>query len=169
MFLNVKILIIAISGNFKLPSNVMLVASRNRKKFVFNRENFSQSVKWVQDSDLNYYSRRKGNNGTIWTKLMKNLLPILIISATFVVSPAHAGSCGTGVHAHIPQEMASKYFDQMDANGDDIVTKTEFEASPMSKAVKSFDALNPDESGVVKKNTFIENFVKAHPVPKNEV
>jgi hypothetical protein len=39
----------------------------------------------------------------------------------------------------------------------------------MSKAVNSFDALNPDESGVVKKNTFIENFVKAHPVPKNEV
>jgi len=102
-------------------------------------------------------------------KLMKNLLPILFISATFLVSPAHAGSCGTGAHAHNPQEMASKYFDQMDSNGDDIVTKTEFEASPMSKAVKSFDALNPDESGVVKKNTFIENFVKAHPVPKNEV
>ena len=101
--------------------------------------------------------------------LMKNLISILFVSTVFVVSPAHAGNCGSGAHTHNLQEMASKYFDQMDANGDDIVTKTEFEASPMSKAVKSFDALIPDESGVVKKNTFIENFVKAHPVPKNEV
>ena len=101
--------------------------------------------------------------------LMKYVLSMLFVSTVFVVSPAHAGNCGVGAHAHNPQEMASKYFDQMDANGDDIVTKTEFEASPMAKAVKSFDALQPDESGVVKKNTFIENFVKTHPVPKNEV
>jgi hypothetical protein len=91
------------------------------------------------------------------------------VSAFFSLSPAHAGNCDGGTHAHNPQEMASKYFDQMDANGDETVTKAEFEASPMAKAVKSFDALQPNESGVVTKNTFIENFVKTHPVPKNEV
>jgi hypothetical protein len=100
---------------------------------------------------------------------MKYSLSMLFFSAAFVISPAHAGSCSGGAHAHSPQKMASKYFDQMDANGDDIVTKEEFEASPMAKVVKSFDALQPDKNGVVKKNTFIESFVKAHPVPKNEV
>jgi hypothetical protein len=39
----------------------------------------------------------------------------------------------------------------------------------MAKAVKSFDALQPNESGIVTKKTFIETFVKMHPVPKNEV
>ena len=100
---------------------------------------------------------------------MKCVIPALVVSVFFFLSPAQAGSCGEGDHTHNPQEMASKYFDQMDANGDDIVTKSEFEASPMAKAVKSFDALQPDESGVVKKNTFIEYFVKTHPVSKNEV
>ena len=76
---------------------------------------------------------------------------MLFFSAAFVISPAHAGSCSGGAHAHSPQKMASKYFDQMDANGDDIVTKEEFEASPMAKVVKSFGALQPDKNGVVKK------------------
>lgn len=68
MFLNFKTLIIDILENFKLTSNVMLVASKNRKKFVFYREDFSQSVKWMQDSDLNYCSRRIEGNRTIWAK-----------------------------------------------------------------------------------------------------
>jgi hypothetical protein len=34
----------AILGNFKLTSNVMLVASKNRKKIVLNREDFSPSI-----------------------------------------------------------------------------------------------------------------------------
>ena len=100
---------------------------------------------------------------------MKCVIPALVVSVFCFLSPAQAGSCGEGDHTHNPQEMASKYFDQMDANGDDIVTKTEFDASPMAKAVKSFDALQPDESGIVTKKTFIETFVKTHPAPKNEV
>jgi hypothetical protein len=100
---------------------------------------------------------------------MKYVMSAAFVSAFFSLSPAHAGNCDGGTHAHNPQEMASKYFDQMYATGDETVTKAEFEASPMAKAVKSFDALQPNESGVVTKNTFIENFVKTHPVPKNEV
>ena len=100
---------------------------------------------------------------------MKYVMLAAFVSAFFALSPAHAGNCGGGAHAHNPQEMASKYFDQMDANGDETVTKAEFEASPMAKAVRSFDALQPDESGIVTKKTFIETFVKTHPAPKNEV
>ena len=100
---------------------------------------------------------------------MKYAVLAAFTSALFALSPANAGNCGGGAHAHNPQEMASKFFDQMDVNGDETVTKAEFEASPMAKAVKSFDALQPNESGIVTKKTFIETFVKMHPVPKNEV
>ena len=99
---------------------------------------------------------------------MKYALPLAVMSALFVFSPAHAGSCGGGNHVHSPQEMATKYFDQMDANSDEIVTKAEFEASSMAKMIKSFDVLQPDATGRVTKSDFIKAFVKAHPVPKNE-
>ena len=59
---------------------------------------------------------------------MKYIVPTIIASVLFVLSPAYAGSCGKGNHVHNLQEMASKYFSQMDANGDEIVTKEEFEA-----------------------------------------
>ena len=99
---------------------------------------------------------------------MKHIIPAVFVSAFFAISPAYAGSCGGGDHGHNPQEMASKYFNQMDANGDEIITKAEFEASNMAKMIKSFDALEPNESGVVTKSAFIETFVKMHPVTKNE-
>jgi len=99
---------------------------------------------------------------------MKHIIPAVFISAFFAISPAYAGSCGGGDHGHNPQEMASKYFNQMDANGDEMITKAEFEASNMAKMIKSFDALEPNESGVVTKSAFIETFVKMHPVTKNE-
>jgi hypothetical protein len=38
----------------------------------------------------------------------------------------------------------------------------------MAKMIKSFDALEPNESGVVTKSAFIETFVKMHPETKNE-
>ena len=99
---------------------------------------------------------------------MKYIIPTIIASVLFVLSPAYAGSCGKGNHVHNLQEMASKYFSQMDANGDEIVTKEEFEASPMAKMVKSFDALDPNENGVVTKSAFIQTMVKMHPETKNE-
>lgn len=52
-----------------------------------------------------------------------------------------AGNCGTGAQAHNPQELAVKYFDQMDINEDGVVTKDEFTASPFSKILKTFDIL----------------------------
>ena len=99
---------------------------------------------------------------------MKYIIPAVVVSALFALSPAYAGSCGGGDHAHNLEEMASKYFNRMDANGDEIITKEEFEASTMKNMVKSFDALQPNESGVVTKSDFIETFVKMHPVTKNE-
>jgi hypothetical protein len=99
---------------------------------------------------------------------MKHIIPAVIVSVLFALSPAYAGSCNGGDHAHNLQEMASKYFNQMDADGDEIITKAEFEASPMAKMIKSFDDLEPNESGEVTKSAFIENMVKMHPETKNE-
>ena len=99
---------------------------------------------------------------------MNYIIPAAMASVLFALSPAYAGGCGKGDHAHSLQEMASKYFNQMDANGDEIVTKAEFEASPMAKMVKSFEALEPNESGEITKSAFIETMVKMHPETKNE-
>ena len=94
---------------------------------------------------------------------------VLLFSATlFITFPALAGSCGTGAHTHNPHEMAVKYFGQMDTNGDEVVTKEEFAASPFAKMLKSFDVLNPNDKGVVEKKKFIETFVKTHSKPKTE-
>ena len=99
---------------------------------------------------------------------MKYTIPAVIASVLFTLSPTYAGSCGKGDHAHSLQEMASKYFNQMDANGDEVVTKAEFEASSVAKMIKSFDALEPNESGEITKSAFIETMVKMHPETKNE-
>ncbi len=98
---------------------------------------------------------------------MKRLL-ISTVASAFLAASAQAGSCGGADHAHNPKEMAVKYFKQMDTNGDDVITKLEFDASPMAKMVKSFDVLNPNERGEVEKKRFIESFVKAHSKPKDE-
>ena len=100
---------------------------------------------------------------------MKHTFIAVFMTALFGFAPAHAGSCGGGNHVHSPQEMATKYFDQIDVNSDEIITKAEFEASSMTKMIKSFDVLQPDENGRVSKPDFIEAFVKAHPAPRNEV
>ena len=86
-------------------------------------------------------------------------------AAALFTSSAYAGSCGGGDHVHNPQKMAVKYFKQMDSNGDDVITKKEFEASPLAKMVKSFDALQPNVKGEVEKQNFIKSFVKAHSRP----
>tara|TARA_B100000676_G_scaffold106176_1_gene106081 strand:- start:1010 stop:1309 length:300 start_codon:yes stop_codon:yes gene_type:complete len=93
---------------------------------------------------------------------------ILAFAALLIVTPALANGCGKGGHAHDLHEMAIKYFGQMDTNGDDVVTKEEFEAFPFSKMLKSFGVLQPNEDGVVEKKSFIETFVKKHSHPKTE-
>ena len=100
---------------------------------------------------------------------MKYTILAVLMTAFTGFAPAQAGSCGGGNHVHSPQEMATKYFDQIDVNSDEIITRAEFEASSMAKIIKSFDVLQPDEKGLVTKPDFIEAFVKAHPAPRNEV
>ena len=83
--------------------------------------------------------------------------------------PALAGSCGGADHVHDPKEMASKYFDKMDLNNDKVVTKAEFEASPFSRMLTSYEMLQPNEAGVVERKSFIKTFVKAHSNKGREV
>ncbi len=93
----------------------------------------------------------------------------LLFSASLLIAPpALAGGCGAGAHTHNPHEIAVKYFGQMDTNGDEVITKDEFAASPFAKMLKSFDVLHPNENGVVEKKNFIETFVKTHSKPKSE-
>ena len=99
---------------------------------------------------------------------MKYTIPAVIASVLFTLSPTYAGSCGKGDHTHSLQEMASKYFEKMDANGDEIVTKVEFEASPVAKIIKSFDALEPNDSGEVTKGAFIQIMLEMHPEARDE-
>lgn len=99
---------------------------------------------------------------------MKTILVTCLLAVVFGLSPAYAGSCGGSNHVHSPQAMAEKYFDQMDTNRDEIVTKAEFEASAIMNMVKSFDVLGPDENGEVTKRAFIKTFMKAHPAHKTE-
>ena len=99
---------------------------------------------------------------------MRYTISAVLMSALFGLSPAYAGSCGGGDHVHSPQEMATKYFNQMDANSDEIITKAEFDTSPMASMVKSFDVLKPDANGHVTKRAFIETFTNVHLAPKNE-
>ena len=105
---------------------------------------------------------------------MKAFVPdylLLALVAVSMLSPpsALAGGCDAGAHKHTPEEMANSYFDKMDLNGDKIVTKEEFRKSSLSKMVKSFDALNPDDKGLVKRNDFIQSFIRAHSEPKPKV
>jgi|AACY02.7.fsa_nt_gi hypothetical protein len=83
--------------------------------------------------------------------------------------PAHAGSCGGADHVHDPKEMASKYFDKMDKNNDKVVTKAEFEASPFSKMLTSYEMLQPNEAGVVERKSFIKTFIRAHSKKGREI
>ena len=99
---------------------------------------------------------------------MKHIIPAVFVFTLFALSSAYAENCDRDNHAHNLQEMASKYFNLMDADGDEIITKAEFKASQMANMIKSFDALEPNESGVVTKSAFIKTFVRMHPVTKNE-
>jgi len=97
---------------------------------------------------------------------MKFFLPVSVtvisLCTVLIAGSAYAGSCGGAGHTHSTQEMALKYFSQMDANADSLVTKSEFEASPMTKFVKNFEVLGPNTEGFVEKEAFVKMFVEAH-------
>ena len=90
-------------------------------------------------------------------------LAILVLSLSPSIS--YAGNCGNSNHSHSPEAlrtMAQSYFNEMDLNGDGIVEKQEFEKSEMAKSVKSFEMLQPDDTGAVRLEAFVESFVTAH-------
>lgn len=97
--------------------------------------------------------------------LSSAVLGMFMIAAPSAIAAGYDGA----VHNHSPEKMAIFYFDKMDLNGDRIVTKEEFEKSSMKKMVKSFDALEPNDAGTLKRNSFIKFFIKAHSNPKPKV
>jgi Ca2+-binding EF-hand superfamily protein len=97
----------------------------------------------------------------------------LILSTIFIfstnISPSFASGCGGNNHAHTNEEMALKYFDQIDTNSDGTVDLMEFKKSQMSNLLESFDLLSPDKNGLVSKKSFIKNFVQLHSTPATEI
>ena len=81
------------------------------------------------------------------------------------ISPSYASGCDSAIHTNTDEESAEQYFDQMNLNNDQAVDRMEFKKSQLSKILKSFDKLNPDENGMVSKNLFIKFFVKVHSEP----
>ena len=100
-------------------------------------------------------------------KLCIVLSTIFILST--IVSPSFASVCGGDKHARNNEEMAVKYFDQIDLNSDGTVDRTEFKKSQMSNMLKSFDLLSPDKNGLVSRNSFIKNFVHLHSEPATKI
>ena len=91
---------------------------------------------------------------------MKNIA-FAVAFAMLATAPAYAGSCGGAPHTHgVSKGEAKSFFEKTDANGDGKVSKAEFDASPASKKVKSFDLLKPSSDGFVSKRSFIEGFSK---------
>ena len=84
---------------------------------------------------------------------------LLLISST---SSGVASECGCSGHAHSSQEIAENVFGQMDLNNDEVVDRSEFENSQISKMIKSFDALQPNAVGLLMRETFIGIFMKYH-------
>ena len=89
-------------------------------------------------------------------------LTVIVFLTALISGSAYAGSCGGTGHTHSAQEMAEKYFSQMDANGDELVSEDEFKASAMTKFVKNFEALKPNTEGFIEKKAFLKMFVEAH-------
>ena len=89
-------------------------------------------------------------------------LTVIVFLTALISGSAYAGSCGGTAHTHSAQEMAEKYFSQMDANGDALVSEDEFKASTMTKFVKNFGVLRPNAEGFIEKDAFLKMFVEAH-------
>ena len=90
------------------------------------------------------------------------ILASTLVLLTLTTSPSMSGSCDGTNHVHPTKEAALLYFEQMDVNKDNLVDKFEFTKSKISNIVSSFEELQPDVSGVLRKDAFIEYFVKVH-------
>ena len=92
---------------------------------------------------------------------MMKAFAITLTVALLSVTPVYAGSCGGSPHSHgVSKVEAKSYFDQTDANKDGKISKSEFDASPASKKVNSFEKLKPGIDGFISKRGFIEGFAK---------
>mgnify|MGYP001256999674 FL=1 len=86
---------------------------------------------------------------------------VALTVALLSMTPAYAGSCGGAPHSHgVSKDEAKSYFDKTDVNKDGKISQSEFDASPASKKVNSFEKLNPDTDGFISKRGFIEGFAK---------
>ena len=95
-------------------------------------------------------------------------LTVIVLVTAIISGSAYAMSCGGTGHTHSAQEMAEKYFVQMDANGDELVSEAEFKTSAMTKFVKNFGTLKPNADGYIEKKAFLKMFVEAHSSDKPE-
>ena len=100
---------------------------------------------------------------------MKKLIIAFTLIIGAFVNPAQAGNCGGENHMHNTQKIAEMYFMEMDLDGNGTINNAEFVKSKISKMIKSFDVLQPDEEGLVHKTAFIQSFVEAHSEPKTEI
>ena len=90
-------------------------------------------------------------------KVFAIALTVTLLSMT----AAYAGSCGGAPHSHgVSKDEAKSYFDKTDANKDGKISKSEFDASPASSKINSFEKLNPGTDGFITKRGFIEGFAK---------
>ena len=81
-------------------------------------------------------------------------LTVIVLVTAIISGSAYAMSCGGTGHTHSAQEMAEKYFVQMDANGDELVSEAEFKTSAMTKFVKNFGTLNRTLMATLKRRRF---------------
>ena len=99
---------------------------------------------------------------------MKNLT---VIAALIILStsglPSIAGSYSDiqiGFPAPTHRELAKFYFEHMDFNEDKTLDRSEFENSKFSTRIESFDAMKPNENGVVSLDGFIKYYVETNKV-----
>ena len=96
---------------------------------------------------------------------------LTIISALILLitsgSSSIAGSYGDiqiGFLAPPHQELAKFYFGNMDFNEDKKLDRSEFENSKFSTRIESFNAMKPNENGVVSLDDFIKYYVEKNKV-----
>ena len=92
---------------------------------------------------------------------MMKVFAIALTLAVLSMTPVYAGGCGGAPHSHgVSKDEARSYFEKTDANKDGKISKSEFDASPASKKINSFEKLKPSTDGFISKRGFIEGFAK---------
>ena len=86
-------------------------------------------------------------------------LIILITSGSATIAGSY-GDIQIGFPAPTHQELAKFYFGHMDFNEDKTLDRSEFENSKFSTRIESFDAMKPNENGVLSFDGFIKYYVE---------